>query len=172
MSGVIFLSIIISHLHYNRIWFSGKDQCPVCRLGIADALTHANPAANDEKAKESIIAEINALITPRSDTVDELSRLYELNFYSKKTLQMKKEEELIRDSLPRDITIFEDNNKQHIANDANASDLGLYTVGAVEYGLPVPVPSVKCYNTSIVRKHASVLNSHLTSFYKTYVDHL
>lgn len=109
-------------------------------------------------------AEIENLMHPKEDTMDELSRLYELNFYNtshKKNALISNE--FIINCLPREIAKKEKNHNKKLCKNNK-----LYTVGAVEYGLPVPVVSQRCYNSSIVQKHAHVLNTQLSNFYKAY----
>lgn len=106
--------------------------------------------------KEEAIMKIKSLITPKIDTMDELSRLYELNFCANKNSLHRKEWRLRRE-LPRKIS--ESSIKENRRK--------LYTVGAIEYGLPVPVTSRRNYYSTIIQRQIHVLNTNIVNTYRT-----
>ncbi len=146
------------HLFHSQcleIWFANQELCPICRLNVADAIKpeKTGPAAE-------AMADLNSLLQPRAETVDELARLYELNFYARKHPArplLPLTDQIM--SLPREI---------HPAR----TERGRYTVGAVEFGLPTLAASERSYNSSIMGKHTAVLNANLGNFYKTYRDRI
>jgi hypothetical protein len=110
----------------------------------------------DEQAllKEEALMKIESLITPKSDIMDELSRLFELNFNSNKNTYCKANWKHYK-RLSRKI----DGKLERKKN----NERKLYTVGAVEYGLPVPVSSRRNYNSYIIKKQMHVLNANIAN---------
>lgn len=133
-----------------------KDLCPICRLNIVEAIGRIN---KEKAIIEEILTKIKMLITAKEDTMDELSRLYELNFCARRNAFKNKELDMksILQRIPRKISNKQKTEVMH----------KLYTVGAVEYGIPVPVTLKRNYHTSIIQKHIHVLNDNLSNLYKT-----
>jgi len=122
----------------------------------------------DEQAllKEEALMKIELLITPKSDVVDELSRLFELNFnFNKNTyyrLNWANYKRLLHNGLSYKKLPRKVDGKWNRGKDTGKK---LYTVGAIEYGLPVPAASRRNYNSSIIRKQMHVLNDNIVNIY-------
>eukprot|EP00826_Nyctotherus_ovalis_P033057 TRINITY_DN2666_c0_g1_i1.p1 TRINITY_DN2666_c0_g1~~TRINITY_DN2666_c0_g1_i1.p1 ORF type:complete len:133 (+),score=21.98 TRINITY_DN2666_c0_g1_i1:557-955(+) len=108
--------------------------------------------------REEAIMKIQSLITPKTDTMDELSRLFELNFCASKNPSQRQDwrlnKRLSRRAKDKMLRVKESKKK-------------LFTVGAVEYGLPVPFVSRRNFYSSIIREQMHVLNKHIVNMYKT-----
>ena len=129
----------------------------MCRANIKETMAEIDQYGNID---EEIVVKIGSLITPKNDTMDELSRLYELDFCSRRNSYKLDELEFdkIIEKVPRKI--------QTKSNKPNNFKDRWFTAGPVEYGLPVPVCLRRSYNTSIVGNHLHVLNVNLIGLYK------
>ncbi len=114
--------------------------------------------SNEDRSRSTadVPPEIANLMEPRAETVDELTRLYELNFYVRQhPLHDSETSEQEEPELPREIGLV-----------SALHENGRYTTGAVEFGLPVLAAPERSYNTAIMGKHAAVLNAHIQEFYR------
>eukprot|EP00830_Metopus_es_P001112 TRINITY_DN10975_c0_g1_i1.p1 TRINITY_DN10975_c0_g1~~TRINITY_DN10975_c0_g1_i1.p1 ORF type:complete len:267 (-),score=13.59 TRINITY_DN10975_c0_g1_i1:69-869(-) len=88
------------HLYHPQcleVWLQNQEVCPVCRAAVV-----YEASKDSANAVEDNIEERN-LLQPRDDTVDELSRLFELNYYVKKDSNNKWKNQIASLSLPSSI---------------------------------------------------------------------
>lgn len=123
----------------------------MCRTELKEDITQADAST---LLREETFRKIEALVVPRNSITDELSRLYELdacaeaNAYQREELSYSKK-------IPR-----------RMGKTPLKSKKKLYTVGAVEYGLPVPLTSRQGYSTSIARNKMHVLNASIVNKFR------
>eukprot|EP00826_Nyctotherus_ovalis_P023473 TRINITY_DN1802_c0_g1_i7.p2 TRINITY_DN1802_c0_g1~~TRINITY_DN1802_c0_g1_i7.p2 ORF type:complete len:221 (+),score=30.34 TRINITY_DN1802_c0_g1_i7:821-1483(+) len=141
----------VFHIHCLKIWLINKDHCPMCRTELKEEITQADESV---LLKEEAFRKVQALVFPRDSVTDELSRLYELDVCAQANTHQR-EESSYSEKLPR-----------ISKSPLKSKKKKLYTIGAVEYGLPVPLTSRQSYNTSIARNKMQVLNASIVNRFR------
>jgi len=124
----------------------------MCKMNLNEMIEQLDGQTLEER---EALMKIKSLITPKIDITDELIRLDELNFCANKN-SLRRKEWRLRKELPRKISessIKEDRKK-------------LYTVGAMEYGLPIPMTSRRNYYSTIIQRQVHVLNTSIVTTYR------